>query len=183
MANAIEKIKLGLCNQDLFEISEGYELLTGEKIEIKKNNEIVTKEQILSTIEFLYEVYKNYHGHILVPAIKELEKRKSKKEKSIPKPPPAPENETTTKGEPIPSQSNKTSIFGNKTNFITEEVSNEEIEKIRKKCKLKERRPPTEIFTRTCSSCNHTFKSYMPESDDIGQKCDNCIKDAIKNAK
>jgi len=176
MANAIEKIRNGIIKTDWGLICSAYKDLTGEVLEPPNSN----ADHYRNTINKIKEICLSYDSQ--EPFVSEQQPRKQKK-KTIPKPPPPPENETTTNGEPIPPQSNKTNIFGNKTNFITEEVSDEEIKETRKNFKQKEHRPPVTMYDIICCICDNPFKSFIPSSDEIGQRCGKCLKDTIKNAK
>jgi len=174
MDNPLKIIREGILQHNLEKICNGFELLTGEKIKLEPLPDIINP--LIQQIEQLLNEYKKSENRMNIKS-SDLDKIAKNKEPVVfdkYKTPPLATGFSTT---------NKRGYYGNETKPLTENVSEEEVNKnIEKATITKERktkRSPPKKYNIKCSQCEQNFESDRQESKDFGQKCPKCLQDTI----
>ena len=174
MDNPLKVIREGILQHNLQKVCNGFELLTGEKIDI-----VESFDTVFELIQQMEELISKHKLNKSLPKTSD-HYVPSKKKESIRL------NSVPGSSQPSPTPpATKKGYYGNSTNTITDNnVSPEEINKnIEKAAITKERktkRSPPKKYNVKCSQCDGLFESDRQESKDFGQKCPKCLRDTIE---
>lgn len=174
--SAIDKIRNGILTNNMIMVNHGFTDLTGENIEISKDDDNTQLQLMLSDIESIDEITRRMYDrlikllqvHNIVENDRPVDNNKSAPATAI--------SDCDERIIDVPDYDSKTGHYGNKTNLITGEIAPGEAEEnARRATKIHKQHRKSQINEANCTECGKAFQTSTPSSKDFGQKCNDCI--------